>query len=32
VRIGPLATVDDADRISNSLISLGISDTRVIID
>jgi len=32
VRIGPLATVDDADRISNSLISLGISDTRVVID
>ncbi len=32
VRIGPLATVDDADRISNSLISLGISDTHVIID
>jgi rare lipoprotein A len=32
VRIGPLTTVDDADRISNSLISLGISDTRVIID
>lgn len=32
VRIGPLATVDDADRVSNSLVSLGISDTRVIID
>ncbi|MDH3899849.1 MAG: septal ring lytic transglycosylase RlpA family protein [Gammaproteobacteria bacterium] len=32
VRIGPLATVNDADRISNSLISQGISDTRVIID
>ncbi len=32
VRIGPLATVDEADRISNSLITLGISDTRVIID
>lgn len=32
VRIGPLATVNDADRISSSLVSLGISDTRVIID
>jgi rare lipoprotein A len=32
VRIGPLASVDAADRLSNSLISLGISDTRVIID
>jgi len=32
VRIGPLASVDDADRISSSLISLGISDSRVIID
>lgn len=32
VRIGPLASVDAADRISNSLIALGISDTRVIID
>ncbi|MGD2112163.1 MAG: septal ring lytic transglycosylase RlpA family protein [Gammaproteobacteria bacterium] len=32
VRIGPLASVDAADRVSNSLISLGISDTRVIID
>jgi len=32
VRIGPLATVDDADRVSNRLVSLGISDTRVIID
>jgi rare lipoprotein A len=32
VRIGPLATVEDADRVSNRLVSLGISDTRVIID
>jgi rare lipoprotein A len=32
VRIGPLATVDDADRISSNLVSLGIRDTRVIID
>lgn len=32
VRIGPLTTVDEADRVSNSLMSLGINDTRVIID
>ncbi|MGD2055192.1 MAG: septal ring lytic transglycosylase RlpA family protein [Gammaproteobacteria bacterium] len=32
VRIGPLESVDDADRISNSLISLGINESRVIID
>ena len=32
VRIGPLASVDDADRLSNSLISLGINNSQVIID
>ena len=32
VQIGPLVSVDDADRISNSLISLGISDARIVFD
>lgn len=32
VRIGPLQSVDEADRISNTLLSKGISDTRVVID
>jgi rare lipoprotein A len=32
VRIGPLASVDEADRIANTLVSQGISDTRVIVD
>lgn len=32
VRIGPLDTVDEADRIANNLISMGISETHVIID
>ncbi len=32
VQIGPLASVNEADQAANSLISLGISDTQVIID
>jgi rare lipoprotein A len=32
VRVGPLASVDEADRIANTLASEGISETRVIID
>ena len=32
VRVGPLASVNEADRIANTLVSQGISDTRVIID
>ncbi len=32
VRVGPLASVDEADRIANTLVSQGISDTRVIVD
>ena len=32
VRIGPLASVDEADRIANTLVSPGISATRVIVD
>jgi peptidoglycan lytic transglycosylase len=32
VRIGPLQSVDEADRISSSLISQGFSDTSVVID
>ena len=32
VRVGPLASVDEADRVANTLASEGISETRVIID
>ncbi|MDH3559821.1 MAG: septal ring lytic transglycosylase RlpA family protein [Gammaproteobacteria bacterium] len=32
VQVGPLASVGEVDRIANNLISLGISDTQVIID
>jgi rare lipoprotein A len=32
VRVGPLASVNEADRIANTLVSQGISDTRVIVD
>lgn len=32
VRIGPLTSVEEADRIANTLVSQGISDTQVIID
>ena len=32
VRVGPLASVDEADRIANTLVSKGISDSRVIVD
>ena len=32
VRVGPLTSVDEADRIANTLVSQGISDSRVIID
>ncbi len=32
VRVGPLASIDEADRIANTLVSQGISDTRVIVD
>ena len=32
VRVGPLASVEEADRIANTLVSQGISDTRIVID
>jgi len=32
VRIGPLATVDEADQLVDQLAALGIKDTRVVID
>lgn len=32
VRIGPLSTVDEADQLVDQLTSLGINDTRVVID
>ncbi|MCK4742944.1 MAG: septal ring lytic transglycosylase RlpA family protein [Sulfuriflexus sp.] len=32
VRIGPLSTVDEADQLVDQLASLGINDTRVVID
>lgn len=32
VRFGPLATVDDADRLFNDLISKGHNDTRIVVE